>query len=128
VTQLNRALKFKKSWWLLASFFVPFVAALLMSQGSLSKYCQIRSISLVLSIVFVSFRSGMLGLTVACLIYVFWKVDFWLGGPCKPDRRGAGLIYVLGVFLWLAWFSLSQMILIAQDEITPNSLSHETSF
>jgi hypothetical protein len=83
-----------------------------------------ESISVVLAIVCTALRSGLVGLATACLIYLLWKIDFWMGKPWKADRKGAQLISLLGIFLWLAWFGLSQMIFIASDEVSPIDLKY----
>jgi len=93
--------KICKFWWLSAAFLVPFFVYLVLSRESL----------------FVAARSGLIGLIVACIIYVLWKIDYRLTAPTRPDSRADVLIMILGILLWLAWFSTGQMIFIANDEV-----------
>jgi hypothetical protein len=63
------------------------------------------------------FYSGLLGLFIAVVIYTLWKIDRRFGKIPKPDRTAENLIAILGIILWLIWMSISQIILIAQDEV-----------
>ncbi len=64
-----------------------------------------------------AFDSGLLGLFIAFVIYALWKIDRRFGKIPKPDRVAENLIGVLGVILWLVWMSISQIIMIAEDEV-----------
>jgi hypothetical protein len=126
--QKNKSSIVLKYWWLFASFCGPFFAILFLAHGSIVRYWQTQSIAVVLAIVFTAMRSGLVGLLIACLIYILWKLDFWMGKPLKPDRNGAKCISILAMLLWLAWFALSQMIFIASDEVNPRSVNYSAFF
>jgi len=64
-----------------------------------------------------AYLAGLLGLFIAFVIYALWKIDRRFGKIPKPDRTAENLIAILGIILWLVWMSVSQIILIAQDEV-----------
>jgi hypothetical protein len=100
-------------WWLFAAFFGPFV---------LSFYppWQINASTSA----FLALRSGLVGLGIACLVYLLWKIECRLNRAVKPDRNSDRIILLLGILLWLVWFSTCQMILIASDEVNNADYSH----
>lgn len=93
-------------WWLPVAFLGPFIVA----------FNPAWHIDL-LTTLFHAFRSGLVGLFVACVLYVLWKIDCRINRNFKPDRNTDMIIFMLGTLLWLVWFSTCQMILVARDEV-----------
>jgi hypothetical protein len=94
-------------WWLPAAFFGPFI---LFCNPSWQVNPTVTAIH--------ALRSGLLGLGLACFLYVLWKVDCRLHLNVRPNRNADRIILVLGILLWLVWFTTCQMILIAREEVT----------
>jgi len=65
-----------------------------------------------------SLRAGLLGLGLAVLIYVLWKVSLRIYGIILPEKFSSFLIMCSGLLLWSVWFAVAQVILIAYDELT----------
>jgi hypothetical protein len=94
-------------WWFPAAFLGPFLLAF-------NPAWQINLQTSALN----GFRSGAIGLAIACVLYFLWKIDCRLYKNFKPDRSADLIILLLGILLWLVWFSTCQMILIAGDEVS----------
>jgi hypothetical protein len=94
-------------WWLPTAFFGPFLLFL-------NPAWHIDLVTTVLH----ALRSGIVGLVLACILYVLWKIDCRLHKNLRPNRNEDTIILMLGMLLWLAWFTTCQMILIARDEVS----------
>ena len=94
-------------WWLPTAFLVPFLLFC-----NPSWHIDLGTTALH------ALRSGLVGLTLACILYVLWKIDCRLNKNIRPDRNADRIILMLGILLWLAWFMTCQMILIARDEVS----------
>ncbi len=68
------------------------------------------------SSVFLSLRAGLTGLVVAAFIYLLWKISLRIHGFVLPERYGDLVIAACGILLWIIWFGMAQVILIAFDE------------
>jgi len=95
----------KKWYWVYCSFLVPF-----------SFYTWLASAPLAIAI-----RSGLAGLSVAFLIYVLWKISLRVYGIVLPERYGDLVIGAFAILLWVIWFGVAQVILIACDEVNGSS-------
>jgi hypothetical protein len=62
-------------------------------------------------------RAGLIGLMVAFLIYSLWKISARFHGVVLPEKYGDILILLSGILLWIVWFTIAQVILIAYDEL-----------
>lgn len=93
-----------KTWWILGSFSLPFTTRYL-SLGSRLPFD-----------VDLCFRSGLVGLFAAVLIYVLWQFDKSIGkmGTGQTDN----IARVFGVVLWLLWVGAGLVMLTATDEVT----------
>jgi hypothetical protein len=96
------ALGIKKWFWAYSSFL-----------GPLGFYRLIMGNSL-----YVSLRAGLLGLSVAGLIYLLWKVSLRIYGIVLPEKYGDLCILFSALLLWSVWFTVGQIILVAYDELT----------
>lgn len=63
-------------------------------------------------------RAGLMGLILAVLIYVLWKTTIRLHGFIMPERYGFFVMTAFGIILWIVWFFIAQVILIAYDEMS----------
>jgi len=99
-------------WWVAASFLAPFFTLLvyLSVENALSwKLC---------------LRSGLVGTTVAVIIFVLWKLDTKISGFRAPDVSTQLLVRVLGMMLWLVWVGATHVMLLANDEVYPPDLTY----
>ena len=62
-------------------------------------------------------RAGFTGLLLATFIYVLWKFSLRLHGFIISERYGYLVITTFGILLWIVWFGVAQVILIAYDEL-----------
>lgn len=61
-------------------------------------------------------RSGIVGISLACIVYVLWKLDCRYNHDLKLDRNAKRLVLLLGVMLWTVWFCNCQIVMIASEE------------
>lgn len=62
-------------------------------------------------------RAGLTGLILASLIYLVWKISLRMHGYILPERYGDIVVAAFGILLWIVWFAVAQVILIAYDEL-----------
>jgi hypothetical protein len=95
----------QRFWWVLASFFLPFVYGFFLRtpQGG----------PLLLS----AARCGLVGLGVAFIISLLWRIDCCLGPPAVRSTTARVLLYLLGAVLWLIWLVAAHMFLLVYDEV-----------
>jgi hypothetical protein len=74
-----------------------------------------------------SIRAGLTGLFLAFLIYILWKTSLRIHGFILPERHGDLVIATCGVLLWVVWFAVAQVILIAYDELNNPKISADQS-
>jgi len=97
----SKLLDLRKWLWAYCSFFVPCFLYLGLNASPFS-----------------ILRSGLIGLCLAFLIYFLWKLSLRLHGIILPERNNALFIMVSAILLWITWFTVAQVILIAYDELT----------
>ncbi len=66
---------------------------------------------------YASVRAGLVGLFLALLIYILWKISLRLYGNIVHERHADLVISAFAILLWVAWFGITQIILIAYDEL-----------
>jgi hypothetical protein len=106
-TQAGATATLIRFWWLPAAFIGPCLLFL-------NPAWQINATTTT----FNGIRAGLVGLVIACIVYVLWKIDCRLNRNIKPDRGADVIILLFGVMLWFVWFTTCQMILIAGDEVS----------
>jgi hypothetical protein len=95
----------QRLWWVLLSFLAPFACGFFFSPPGGG--------SLVAS----AARSGLVGLGVAAIIFLLWRLDCSLGRAPQRSSAANALIYLLGAALWLVWLAAAHVFIMAYDEV-----------
>ena len=99
----KRNLLFVKRWfWAYSSFLLPFILYFLITRAS----------------PWIALRAGLIGFSLAIIIYSIWKVSLRMHGIVLPEKHSSFFVLLSGVLLWIVWFAVAQTILITIDEIT----------
>jgi len=67
-----------------------------------------------------SLRSGIVGLLVALVIFVIWRLDRVFTAKEKNDLKEAWMVVMLGAFatlLWTVWTCAGHLMIRAHDEV-----------
>lgn len=89
-------------WWIPVTFLVPFVVIYEWLGGAAH------------SNLAACFRSGVIGVAVASVIYGLWLLDQKLHK--EPKSPLGPLIGMLGMMLWLGWVVSAHVMVIAHDD------------
>ena len=66
---------------------------------------------------FNSICAGILGLSVACYIYLLWKISLRFDRVILLEPYANLVIVAFGILLWTVWFGIGQILITAYGEV-----------